>query len=256
MISIIVSSHNQENLSNLQKSIADTIGIEYEIIPIINNKQYSLARAYNLGAKLAQYNYLCFVHEDIIFNTSNWGKTLIKLIKEEKADLIGLVGTKIVPQFALSWYQSFLQKYLRGHIIQGLNSWQKTKYTSFSTSDFEEVVAVDGVFLFTKLSIFNELPFIENEKIEFHGYDFSMSLQIASKKLKILVSKKPLISHFSSGNIDASWFASNQFVMKQYNRLLPFISSDLKINKLELFKLNILSLINYLKYYLRFKAFR
>ena len=148
----------------------------------------------------------------------------------------------------------FLKKYLRGHIIQGLNSWQNTNYTSFSKSTFEEVVAVDGVFLFTSRHTFNKSPFAENKNIEFHAYDFSMSLQTATKKFKILVSKVPLITHFSSGNIDKSWFTSNQSVMKKYNKLLPVISSDVHIDKFALLKLNTLSFINYLKYYLRFKV--
>lgn len=75
MISIIICSRNKNIDSELEQNILDTIGnIVYEVINIDNStNNYSIFQAYNKGTQIAKYPYLCFMHEDILFHTADWG---------------------------------------------------------------------------------------------------------------------------------------------------------------------------------------
>lgn len=77
MISIIASTHNPTFFQRFSEKVQETIGVDFEIIGIENHTQYSICEAYNIGADKAKYPYLCFVHEDVIFRTKDWGKYLI-----------------------------------------------------------------------------------------------------------------------------------------------------------------------------------
>src|SRR5689334_15986246 len=93
MISIIVCSRSLQLFNKLSINVETTIGVPYEIIKIDNsNKSYSLCKAYNIGAKQSKYSYLCFVHEDVLFRTINWGMRLIEHLSQTNAGLIGVAG--------------------------------------------------------------------------------------------------------------------------------------------------------------------
>jgi hypothetical protein len=78
MISIIVCSINDRLFIQFSNSVKETIGADYEIIKIDNNiEKIGISEAYNKGARLSKYEYLLFSHEDVIFETKNWGLKLI-----------------------------------------------------------------------------------------------------------------------------------------------------------------------------------
>lgn len=59
MVSIIICSVSPHLLKKLQQNIAQTIGVEYEIIAIDNReKHWPIAKVYNYGAQQAKYPYL------------------------------------------------------------------------------------------------------------------------------------------------------------------------------------------------------
>lgn len=59
MVSIIICSVSPLLLEDLKQNIAQTIGVEYEIIAIDNReKRWPIAKAYNYGAQQAKYPYL------------------------------------------------------------------------------------------------------------------------------------------------------------------------------------------------------
>ena len=75
LISIIVCARDKKIAPSLSKNINSTIGdVDYEIVWIDNSsKQYSIFEAYNLGEQRSSGEYLCFMHEDILFHSNNWG---------------------------------------------------------------------------------------------------------------------------------------------------------------------------------------
>ena len=78
MVSVIICS-KYENLSeSVRQNIDKTNGVPYEIVCINNTRrEYSIFSAYNKGIAQSKYPFLCFVHEDVIFQTENWGKKIV-----------------------------------------------------------------------------------------------------------------------------------------------------------------------------------
>ena len=70
MLSLIICSRNSDISATLKKNIETTIGINYELI-VINNSlnHYSIFEAYNQGIRKSKYQFLCFMHEDILYHT-------------------------------------------------------------------------------------------------------------------------------------------------------------------------------------------
>ena len=75
MISIVVCSRYPKIDVSLEKNIRDTIGdVQYEIVWIDNShNQYSIFEAYNEGVSRSKGDYLCFMHEDIVYWSHDWG---------------------------------------------------------------------------------------------------------------------------------------------------------------------------------------
>ncbi|MFX4377337.1 glycosyltransferase, partial [Acinetobacter baumannii] len=63
--------------------------------------RYSICSAYNEGAEKAKYDNLCFVHEDVVFRTNNWGQ--IALTEVKKFDLLGVAGSNYKSKAISGW---------------------------------------------------------------------------------------------------------------------------------------------------------
>ena len=80
MISIIICSRNLGIDPKLSTNITSTIGCEYELIVIDNSQnKYSIFQAYNIGIEKSTSEIICFVHEDVLFHSKDWGKKLIEI---------------------------------------------------------------------------------------------------------------------------------------------------------------------------------
>ncbi|ROH95779.1 glycosyltransferase [Chryseobacterium daecheongense] len=241
MISIIISSYLPHYFSALQKNIAETIGATYEIIKIDNPGLMGICEAYNKGANRAQYDLLLFIHEDILFQTQNWGEKLISHLNESKTGIIGVAGSSYVPSAPSSWTVS--EKYNFANILQGSKENTDSFHIHTTHQNRNKVFAVDGVFI--AINKENYLNFKFNEKLlkGFHGYDLDFSLRV-SKKLQNYVVDDILIEHFSAGNLNKEWMDNNILVKQN-------IGSDFQkeIDSETETKVFLGFLYNYYKYY-------
>ena len=94
MISVIVCSKSLDQFEILSKNIEQTIGVGYELIRVENpDGALSISAAYNRGASGANYLFLCFVHEDVRFNTVGWGINIVNhFLNDSSIGLIGVAG--------------------------------------------------------------------------------------------------------------------------------------------------------------------
>lgn len=208
MLSIIISSYQRERYNNLIKNINDTIGDDflYEVIQILNPNLMGITEAYNKGAKKAIYNHLLFVHEDILFHTSNWGQKLIQHFENPSIGIVGVAGSSYVPQSPCGWYIND-SNYNHIHYIQNNKINNPTLIDTFSEGEIKKrTFALDGVFLAIKKYIYLDILFNENLK-GFHGYDLDFSLRVAQSHENYVINNI-LIEHFSQGNPDKEWFES------------------------------------------------
>ena len=211
MISIIISSYQPEYFAALEKNIAETVGVSYEIIKVDNLGLMGICKAYNTGARKAKFENLLFIHEDILFHTQNWGEKLITHLENPDTGIIGVAGSDYVPTAPCGWFingRSFL------HLIQNNKSRSQPQHINYTSQNKHSVYALDGVFLAMQKSKFNNFSF-EEEIGGFHAYDIDLSLRFA-KKYKNYVIGDILIEHFSEGSPDKNFTEGNILVRKKW----------------------------------------
>lgn len=212
MISVIISSYQPEYFTALEKNIAETVGVRYEIIKVDNPGIMGICKAYNMGAQKAKYDNLLFIHEDILFHTQDWGEKLICHLQDPETGIIGVAGSDYVPVAPSSWYIHSPQHHFV-HIMHN-NKHSGTAIWNTMVNRRHKVFALDGVFLAIKAEKYNQFKF--NERIHgFHGYDTEISLHVAKKYLNYAINDI-LIQHFSLGAADKFFFDVNIFIRELY----------------------------------------
>ncbi len=192
MLSIIISSHNDDYFDRLKQNILKTCGVLHEVIRIYNPGRYSICEAYNIGGDKASYPYLLFCHEDIEFLTFNWGMNLIDRLKDKECGIIGVGGSAYYPNVPIGWWE--LDPIIN---LQQVENGRNVKY---QIEQYEPVQVLDGVLLGMRCDIYQEFKFNEDLK-DFHGYDIDISWR-TSFNFTNYVSNDILIHHFSNGKPD------------------------------------------------------
>lgn len=239
MISVIICSVNPELLKQIKLNISSTIGVEHEFI-IYNNKidKYGIGKAYNLCSRKAKYEYCCFVHEDVSFDTDAWGKILLDFYQtDSNTGVIGFAGAKIVLKNFISWGTNTI--YDRANYHEYLKSTETYKYISINPVKeiFSRVIVLDGFCLFVKKNIVCESPFDEETFKGFHLYDADFSIKI-SEKYHNYVNHNIKINHLSKGNYDIKYYDNLILFHDKWNSKIHH-SDDIVYSKYEFLKIEI-----------------
>ena len=223
MISIIICSINEILFEQFARNVRDSVGLEHEIIRIDNTTtKYSLTKAYNIGANIAKYPYLCFVHEDVLFRTNEWGKNLVSFFsKNEKAGVVGVAGSSVKTLVPSIWANGL---YDTDHynLIQYYPNVEKSAHQKSNVGlgiDYVEVQTLDGVLLFTTNDIWKKNIF--DERFDgFHCYDLDFCIQVG-RTFKIYVAHTVLLEHFSVGSLNKDWINNSIQLSKKWGKILP-----------------------------------
>ncbi len=228
MLSIIISSYKPSDFNCLLENVDVTIGVEYEIIKVDNPGLMGICEAYNKGAVLAKYHYLCFMHEDLIFHTKDWGKKLISHLNDKSIGLVGVAGGLYKSKSVEAWGIAPIE-FARMNVLQGYKSGQPTQHI-FSNPHLEkkaDVVTLDGLWLSTRRDVWEANKFDEDLFKGFHFYDIDFSLKIA-QSYRVCVVYDILIEHKSEGHIDKSWVFNAMIFHKKWKSILPYYIGDIK----------------------------
>src|SRR5688572_480816 len=108
MISVIICSASSLLLNNIKKNIKDTIGVPFEILAYENSKvQRGISQIYNQGVTEANYEILCFVHEDVVFDSVGWGEEVLTAFNlNHKLGLLGVAGSSYKSLAPSGWQSS------------------------------------------------------------------------------------------------------------------------------------------------------
>ena len=75
-----------------------------EVLPYENPGKYSLTEVYNMGLKDSTNNIVVFCHDDIKFDTRNWGRKVLNHFKRNKDyGIIGVAGCRHLPKSGKWW---------------------------------------------------------------------------------------------------------------------------------------------------------
>uniref|UniRef100_UPI00197DC0CD glycosyltransferase n=1 Tax=Olivibacter sp. XZL3 TaxID=1735116 RepID=UPI00197DC0CD len=217
MISIIVASVDKHLLDQLKRNIKRTIGVPYEIIAFENSDgQNGLCKLYNEGANAANYEILCFSHEDVLFQTPNWGKKIVDIFRNTPdLGLLGVAGSTYKSIIPSSWSPPFdyNESTWRINILQGFKNKpliEKHDFRNPKNELLSSVASIDGVWMCSTKKIILEHPFDEALLTGFHGYDVDISIKI-SQQYKVYVTHEVLLKHLSE--VSALWSTSMKNVM-------------------------------------------
>ena len=245
MISVIVCSVNTSLLSKLSLNISITIGVKYELIVIENriNKK-GIAAVYNQSAFRAIYDILCFIHEDVVFHSIDWGNELIKIFQNTKIGLVGGFGAIYKSKFAGTWASCHSNLYR-------INPYSRKVDNSFfdKNKDYDFVQIIDGAFMCTTKNVFSKYKFNNKILTGFHCYDIDYSLQVG-ESFEIVVSNKINIEHLSFGMLDKKWLKDTEICHNYWRSKLPVGSSKIS-NKYKRYS-DYTSLITLLGVYLKY----
>ncbi len=227
MISVIISTRNPVQLQQVSDSVGATIGVAHEIVPVENqNRRYSLCEAYNIGAEKAAFDVLCFVHEDVLFRTPNWGGAVTRILDDASVGLLGVAGRAHWLNAPISWNRTDPPS-TRIHIVQHRKAGPPTlEYVNPAGEQLAEVAVVDGVWMACRRTVWEQNRFDESVFPNFHFYDLDFSLQIR-RRLRVCVTYEVLLEHFSEGKYDREWIDNALAFHRKWRKALPVRASHL-----------------------------
>jgi glycosyltransferase involved in cell wall biosynthesis len=208
--------------TQLVANIGQTIGALFEIIDFDNRKaSLGICQVYNESAKRATGDIVCFVHEDVLFETHDWGQRLLAHFADPLVGLVGVAGGDGKPIVPSSWFSNVRTNQV--NLIQhGRDGSVRTLYSSDRRSSeiSRPVIALDGVLMCTRRDILRQFSFDEQTLPGFHGYDIDFSLQVGSR-YKNIVMFDVLIQHFSEGSLSKSWMDSLIKLQRKWKSSMP-----------------------------------
>ncbi|CAN5424734.1 hypothetical protein BH11BAC5_BH11BAC5_35080 [soil metagenome] len=237
MISVVICSVNKTLVAQVQKNIAETIGVIWEAVIIDNTiAPQSITHVYNMGAAKAAHDILCFVHEDVIFTTQNWGLKLLDYFKNDTMlGLVGVAGCKYKSRVPSGWATGIAEIDCCNILhLDSKGNQHKMYFNPVPGSLAQEVVVLDGVLLCCPKKVWKEVRFDDVLLKDFHLYDLDFSLRVA-EKYKVMVSFEIDMIHLTEGgNFSDKWLEATLTWHKKMNAKLPAYVQGFSFNKKQL----------------------
>lgn len=236
MISVIICSINKTLAAQVQQNIAETIGVIWELIIIDNTiNPKGITEVYNQGAAVSKYEILCFVHEDVLFTTKNWGKILIDTFtNDSRLGLIGVAGSKYKSRVPSGWFSGIAAiDCCNITHLDNINNRQMMYYNPDESKLIQEVVVLDGVLLVCPKRVWQEVKFDHEILKGFHLYDLDFSFRVAEKYKVAVLYSIHLVHLTQGGSFGNQWLNYTLLWHKKMKHRLPVITNDCTINKKE-----------------------
>ena len=231
MLSIIVCSRNSKLKPDFTNNINNTIGIDYELICIDNSEnKYTIFSAYNEGLKQTKYKNLCFLHDDVYFETPDWGKKIMIHLSTPNVGLLGMAGGDAAFRVPYDWTALNPSVNIQHEVKNIVGSTELIFAPKNYANALRSVVMLDGVMLCAKREVFEIIKFDESLG-SFHGYDFDISLQSTFAGYNNYVMYDISLIHFSHGIMDATYFQTMVNVFKKWEKHLPIFEHNISLEE-------------------------
>ena len=238
MISIIIASVKPDLLAKVEASISKTIGVNYEVIAIENGDgRMGLCELYNKGVSQSHFDVLCFMHEDIVFKTENWGALVLQIFENNKQlGLLGVAGSQYKSVAPSTWhsFKNEEPELLNYNFIQHFKFSEHKAILEYSNPEnalLTNVATIDGLWFCCTRDAVQKYSFDEKILKGFHGYDLDFSIGIG-QYFDVAVTFEILIEHFSEGNLNKNWLIDILKVHAKWSSLLPINIRNLSKKKI------------------------
>lgn len=233
MISIIICSKQPILDNRLSENIKNTIGSAYEIVHIDNSHcKYSIFEAYNIGVKRAKGQYLCFMHEDVVFHSSGWGAVVEKYLCNSSVGALGVAGGCVAPQGADWRFYDGGFEYV--NLLQGALTLEEDpnyyicylphrKKIHGSGVSLHQVAVLDGVWICIRKELFSQIRFDDVSFHSFHLYDSDISMQVNKLGKDLFVVSDILLEHMSEGSFSKEFEEGMEVFNQKWKDDLPIV---------------------------------
>jgi hypothetical protein len=242
MISIVICTVQLNKLTQIERNISETISVEYELIVIDNsNANYNIFQAYNIGVERSKFDILCFMHDDIVYHTANWGNAVLNHFGSEETGMIGIGGTRFLSSIPTIWWaggERFSDQINgplcinciqtdRNHPHKSLNS-----FINPENNIRTKVVALDGLWFCIRKDLFEKIRFDDINYSGFHFYDLDICMQIGMLNQMIYCIFDITIEHISSSKHDQIWIQNCETFYRKWKSYLPISQVKLTLNQI------------------------
>lgn len=214
---ITIGYSTRETKPEFQEHIRKTcMSNNVQIIEKINNGEKSLSQVYNEIIQESTNDIIVLCHDDLIFETKNWGKKLLSNYEKSDYGIVGLAGSVHLPESGKWWESRIMLRGIVNHQKDG-KKWE-SKYSP-NEGKISNVVVVDGLFIsFDKRKIKKSFDETMNG---FHFYDLSFSFSNHLEGVKVGVTYDVRVTHLSIGETNDQWEENRIFFVDKYKSSLP-----------------------------------
>jgi hypothetical protein len=236
MISIVICSVNTHFLTQIKENISTTLGVPYELLVWDNrSSNKGLCEVYNNMAAQARFPYICFIHEDVLMRTNNWGRLLIDIFEQDElVGLIGVAGGKYKSRAFSGWYcgHNDLDCMHLTHRTNGQDHLLSSPVNN--TKPVHEVICIDGVFMVCRKTIWERIRFDEVLLKGFHLYDIDFSLRTARVCKNVVIMNLDIV-HITAnvGDYSDNWVKETIMHHEKRKEMLPAFVKGIATDNLE-----------------------
>ena len=189
-----------------------------EVLPYENPGKYSLSEVYNMALRDANNDIIVFCHDDIKFDTRNWGRKILNHHKRNSDyGIMGVAGTRFMPESG-RWWEDFSKMHGAVYHENDGKRWLST-YSKSSGNRLQDVILVDGVFFSVNRK--NLKHSFDESFTNFHFYDVGLCLPNYIDGVKIGVHSDIRITHLSIGATNDEWEKARVLFVEKYGESLP-----------------------------------
>jgi hypothetical protein len=231
---ITIGYSTRQSNPELQAYFAKSCGVKnVQVIEKVNPNGKSLTEVYNEILNESVNDIVVLCHDDIYFDTNNWGFKLLKHFEKSNFGVLGMAGTTDLSETGQWWVTNKKQNMVGivNHEHEG-KKWE-SKYSSNAGNSIIETVIIDGLFIALDKKRIKK-TFNENFK-GFHFYDLTFSFENFNEGVKVGVITNIRVTHKSIGMTNDSWEINRKQFVDTYSDVLPA-----KVQKTENDRLKIL----------------
>lgn len=192
-ISFIICSNEENYLRECKQYIAALKvpeGFSTEVLPIIGAS--SMTSGYQQAMLSTDARYKVYLHQDVFILNRNFIQDCLNIFgSHEKIGMIGMVGTKRLPENGCMWTTPMRTGALRSSVLSTTDDYFDLPVSA--SKGYAPVQAVDGLLMMTSY----DLPWREDLDFGWDFYDVSQSLEFAKQGYRIVVpyQETPWVMH-------------------------------------------------------------
>lgn len=182
-ISFIICTNNTDYFKECKRYLQELHipdNFSTEVVSIENAS--SMTSGYNRGMKQSDARYKVYLHQDVFILNQNFIADTLQIFQQnEKIGMIGMVGTKRLPENACMWTTPLRTGALRSCVLNTVDDYFDLPVSP--AKGFSYVQAVDGLLLMTQY----DLPWREDLDLGWDFYDISQSLEFSRQGYRIAI---------------------------------------------------------------------